>query len=51
MTGNLALVNALVGGVAARLRESATARLDAIEAAWMADRSLVAEPGRLAPPA
>ena len=46
MTGSLALINAMVVGVAARLRESATARLDAIESAWMADRSLVAEPGR-----
>lgn len=46
MTGSLALVNALVVGVAARLRETATERLDAIESAWMADRSLVAEPGR-----
>jgi len=48
MTGTLALVNALVVGVAARLRETATTRLDAIEAAWMANRSLVAEPGRVA---
>lgn len=46
MTGCLALINTLVAGVAARLRDSATARLDAIESAWMADRSLVAEPGR-----
>jgi DNA-binding MurR/RpiR family transcriptional regulator len=49
MTGSLALVNALVVGVAARLRGTATARLDAIEAAWMANRSLVAEPGRVTP--
>jgi DNA-binding MurR/RpiR family transcriptional regulator len=49
MTGSLALVNALVVGVAARLRGTAMARLDAIEAAWMANRSLVAEPGRLTP--
>jgi DNA-binding MurR/RpiR family transcriptional regulator len=46
MTGCLALVNALVVGVAARLRDTAGARLDAIESAWTADRSLVAEPGR-----
>lgn len=46
MTGSLALVNTLVVGVAARLRESAIARLDAIESAWLADRSLVAQPGR-----
>jgi DNA-binding MurR/RpiR family transcriptional regulator len=44
MTASLALVNALVVGVAARLRDSATTRLDAIESAWLADRSLVAEP-------
>jgi hypothetical protein len=32
-------------GVAARLRQSAPARLDAIEAAWSAVRALIAEPG------
>jgi DNA-binding MurR/RpiR family transcriptional regulator len=32
--GTLALVNALVTGAAARLRPSATRRLDAVEAAW-----------------
>jgi DNA-binding MurR/RpiR family transcriptional regulator len=50
MTGSLALANALVVGVAARLREPAAAHLDAIEAAWVANRSLVAEPGRLVLP-
>jgi DNA-binding MurR/RpiR family transcriptional regulator len=33
-TGTLALVNAIVSGVAARLRTSATARLDRVERAW-----------------
>jgi DNA-binding MurR/RpiR family transcriptional regulator len=32
--GTLALANALVTGVAARLRRSATDRLDRVEAAW-----------------
>jgi DNA-binding MurR/RpiR family transcriptional regulator len=50
MTASLALANALVVGVAARLREPAAAHLDAIEAAWVANRSLVAEPGRLVLP-
>jgi DNA-binding MurR/RpiR family transcriptional regulator len=50
MTGSLALVNALAAGVAARLQETATARLDVIEAAWMANDSLVSEPGRAGPP-
>ena len=34
--GELALVNALVAGVAARLRAAAAGRLDAIESAWAA---------------
>jgi len=32
--GLLALANALLAGVAARLRRSATDRLDRVEAAW-----------------
>jgi len=44
LVGVIALANALVGGVAARLRQSATSRLDAIEAAWTATNALVAEP-------
>jgi DNA-binding MurR/RpiR family transcriptional regulator len=39
--GTLALVNALVTGAAARLRSSATDRLDAVEAAWRAAGALV----------
>jgi DNA-binding MurR/RpiR family transcriptional regulator len=39
--GTLALTNALVTGAAARLRRSATARLDAVEAAWRAAGALV----------
>jgi DNA-binding MurR/RpiR family transcriptional regulator len=39
--GTLALTNALVAGVAARLRESATRRLDAVEEAWRAADVLV----------
>jgi DNA-binding MurR/RpiR family transcriptional regulator len=50
MTASLALANALVVGVAARLREPAVAHLDAIEAAWVANRSLVADSGRLVLP-
>lgn len=38
--GTLALLHALVAGVADRLRTSATDRLDRIEAAWTAARSL-----------
>ena len=34
--GLLALANALLAGVAARLRRSATDRLDQVEAAWRA---------------
>jgi DNA-binding MurR/RpiR family transcriptional regulator len=40
-TGTLALVNALVTGVAARLRESATARIDALESRWRASGALL----------
>jgi DNA-binding MurR/RpiR family transcriptional regulator len=43
--GGVALANVLVAGVAARLRQSAPARLDAIEAAWSAVGALVAQPG------
>lgn len=39
--GTLALANALVAGVAAALRASATTRLDRIEAAWVAANALV----------
>jgi DNA-binding MurR/RpiR family transcriptional regulator len=39
--GTLALANALVTGVAARLRQSATRRLDAVEAAWRGAGALV----------
>lgn len=39
--GALALANALVTGAAARLRSSATARLDAVEAAWRVAGALV----------
>jgi len=45
LTGGIALATALVTAVAARLRQSAPARLDAIEAAWTATGALVAEPG------
>jgi DNA-binding MurR/RpiR family transcriptional regulator len=40
-TATMALVHALTAGVAARLRRSATARLDAIEQAWSAGNELV----------
>ena len=39
--GTLALTNALVTGTARHLRRSATARLDAVEAAWRAAGTLV----------
>jgi DNA-binding MurR/RpiR family transcriptional regulator len=45
VTGGIALANVLVAGVAARLRQSAPARLDAIEEAWSTLGALVAEPG------
>jgi DNA-binding MurR/RpiR family transcriptional regulator len=53
MTGGIALANALVAGVAVRLRSSAPARLDMIESVWGATRAVVAEPSGngLAPPA
>jgi DNA-binding MurR/RpiR family transcriptional regulator len=41
LTGALAVANALVAAVAARLRSSATHRLDAMEAAWAETRMLV----------
>ncbi|MHB1929452.1 MAG: MurR/RpiR family transcriptional regulator, partial [Acidimicrobiales bacterium] len=44
MTAGVALANALVAGVSARVRPTATPRLDAIEAAWSGTASLVAEP-------
>jgi DNA-binding MurR/RpiR family transcriptional regulator len=40
-TATLAVVHALAAGVAARLRRSATTRLDAIEAAWVVNEELV----------
>jgi DNA-binding MurR/RpiR family transcriptional regulator len=43
MTGGVALANALVAGVAARMRDTATGRLDAVEAAWSETAALVAE--------
>lgn len=49
VTGGIALANVLVTAVAARLRQSAPARLDAIEAAWNASGALVAEPGGNSP--
>jgi DNA-binding MurR/RpiR family transcriptional regulator len=51
LVGVIALANALVAGVAARLRQSATSRLDAIEAAWAATNALVAGPAEPAGPA
>jgi DNA-binding MurR/RpiR family transcriptional regulator len=54
MTGGIALTNALVAGVAVRLRATAPARLDTIESVWRATRAVVAEPGAsstLGPPA
>ncbi len=42
--GALALVNTMVATVAARLRPTATGRLDAIEDAWVANGLLVAGP-------
>ena len=39
--GTLALLEALAAGVAARLRRSATTRLDAIEASWASGNELV----------
>jgi DNA-binding MurR/RpiR family transcriptional regulator len=44
LVGVLALVNALIAGVAARLRQSAASRLDAIEAAWESIDALVTAP-------
>lgn len=49
VTGGMALINVIVAGVAARLRQSASARLDAVEAAWAASSALVAEPGGTSP--
>ena len=44
MVGGVALANVIVGALAARIQESATLRLDAIEAAWTSWSALVAEP-------
>ena len=41
MTAGMALVNVLVAGVAARLRDTAAARLDAIEEVWTDSKALV----------
>ena len=49
VTGGIALANVLVTAVAAKLRQSAPARLDAIESAWIASGALVAEPGGNSP--
>lgn len=49
LTGGITLANVLVNAVSARLRQSASARLDAIEAAWKASGALVAEPGGSSP--
>lgn len=43
MVGGVALANALVGAVAARVRGRAAGRLDAIEAAWSGWNAVVAE--------
>jgi DNA-binding MurR/RpiR family transcriptional regulator len=54
MTGGIALANALVAGVAVRLRASAPARLDTIESVWGATRAVVGDPSgssTLVPPA
>jgi DNA-binding MurR/RpiR family transcriptional regulator len=55
MTGILALANALVAGVASRLRQTAVRRLDAVEAAWTEVGALVLDRGEeddgLVPPA
>lgn len=49
MTGGIALANTLTTAVAVRLRDSAAARLDAIEMAWSDARVLVAEPAQSPP--
>jgi DNA-binding MurR/RpiR family transcriptional regulator len=49
VTGGIALANLLSASVAARLRQTAPARLDAVEAAWSAIGALVAEPGGSGP--
>jgi DNA-binding MurR/RpiR family transcriptional regulator len=51
MAGGVALVNAIVAGVAAHLRETATSRLDTIETAWTGTQALVGSPdGSALPP-
>jgi DNA-binding MurR/RpiR family transcriptional regulator len=49
LTGAISLVNAMAAAVAARLRPSATGRLDAIESAWATSHMLVAAPGGYSP--
>jgi DNA-binding MurR/RpiR family transcriptional regulator len=44
MTGGIALANLIASSVAVRLRDTAAARLDAIEIAWTDSDALVAEP-------
>lgn len=44
MTAGVALANALVAGVATRVRSVATSRLDRVEAAWTATGALVSDP-------
>ncbi len=49
VTGGMALANVLIAGVAARLRQSARARLDVTEAAWSTLGALDAEAGGSGP--
>lgn len=49
MVGGVALANVIVGAVASRVQDSATDRLDSIEAAWTSWKALVAEPGHETP--
>lgn len=45
LVGAVALMNAIVAGVAAKLRQSAASRLDAIEAAWAGTSALMSDAG------
>lgn len=49
LTGATALANALVAGVAARLRSSAAPRLDVVEELWLANGAVVETPGGASP--
>lgn len=53
MTGAIALTNAMIAGVAVRLRATAPDRLDTIESVWGATRAVVADTpfSSLSPPA